>query len=113
MESTKDLIEPLIERAEEYGRTSLELLKLNTVDKTSDVVSTLISRGSVVLVLTMFTVMINIGIALWLGDLLGKTYYGFFCVSVFYLVIGSILYFFMHNTIKRKISNSIISQLLN
>ncbi|MCE3278501.1 MAG: hypothetical protein K0S44_692 [Bacteroidetes bacterium] len=113
METTKDVIEPLIERAEEYAKTSIELLKLNTVDKTSAVVSTLISRGSAVLVLAMFTVMINIGIALWLGDLLGKTYYGFFCVSVFYLVIGSILYFFLHNTIKKKISNSIITQLLN
>jgi hypothetical protein len=113
METTKDVIEPLIERAEEYAKTSIELLKLNTVDKASGVVSTLISRGSAVLVLAMFTVMINIGIALWLGDLLGKTYYGFFCVSVFYLVIGSILYFFLHNTIKKRISNSIITQLLN
>ncbi|MDQ3047782.1 MAG: hypothetical protein M3R27_09560 [Bacteroidota bacterium] len=113
MEDKQTFIEPLIERAEQYGKTSLELLKLNAVDKSAGVISTFVSRGTVVLMLTMFTLIVNIGIALWLGDILGKSYYGFFCVAGFYLVAGIILYFFLHNRIKQSISNSIISQLLN
>lgn len=113
MEDRINFIEPLVERAEEYGKTSLELLKLKAVDKTAELTSTFISRGVVVLVLSIFIVFMNIGLALWLGDLLGKAYFGFICVAGFYGIIGSVLYFFMHNWIKKRVSNSIILQLLN
>lgn len=106
-------IEPLFERAEAYGKTSYELIKLKAIDKTSEVLSTLVSRGAVVLVLSMFIVIVNIGIALWLGDIFGKAYYGFFCVAGFYGIIGGVLYFVLHDRIKKHVSNSIISQMLN
>jgi hypothetical protein len=106
-------MEPLFARAEEFGKTSLELIKLKTLDKTAGVASTLISRGAAILVFSMFTVIINIGIALWLGDLLGKSYYGFFCVALFYGIMGIVLYFFTHAWLKKNISESIITQILN
>lgn len=106
-------MEPLFTRAEQFGKTSLELIKLKTIDKTADVASTLISRGAAVLILSMFTIIVNVGIALWLGDILGKSYYGFFCVAAFYGVVGIILYFFTHKWIKKSISESIITQMLN
>lgn len=106
-------IEPLLIKAETYGKTSYELIKLKAVDKTSDVLSTAVSRGVVILILSIFIVMINIAIALWLGDLLGKSYYGFFCVAGFYAILGFILYFYMHAWIKQRVNNSIISQMLN
>lgn len=113
MEDKVNFLEPLFERVEEYGKTSYELIRLKTVDKTAEVASTFISRGIALLLLCMFIVILNIGIALWLGDMLGKSYYGFFCVAGFYGIAGSVLYFFMHNWIKRVISNSIVSQMLN
>jgi len=113
MEDKMSFIEPLFERAEAYGKTSLELIKLKAVNKTTDFVSTGVSRSIVVFVFSMFLILINFGIAIWLGDLLGKLYYGFFCVAGFYGIIGVVLYFFMHTWIKKCISNSIILQLLN
>lgn len=113
MEDKINLIEPLFEKAEAYGKTSYELLKLKALDKTAEVVSTFVSRGAVVLVISIFIIIINIGVSLWLGDLLGKQHYGFFCVAGFYGLIGGILYFLMHNRIKKSVSNSIISQMLN
>jgi hypothetical protein len=83
MEDKINFIEPLFEKAEEYGKTSCELFKLKALDKTTQVISTFVSRGAVVLFLSMFNVIVNIGIALWLGDILGKPYYGFFCVAGF------------------------------
>ena len=83
-----------------------------TVEKTADIASTSVSRGAVILFLSMFVVIVNSGIALWLGDLMGKNYLGFFCVAAFYGVIGCVLYFFMHNWIKKRVSNSLISQML-
>jgi hypothetical protein len=106
-------MEPLFASAETFGKTSLEIIKFKTIDKTAGVVSTLISRGAAVLVFAMFTIIVNIGIALWLGDLLGKPYYGFLYVAAFYGLLGVVLYFFTHAWVKKNISNSIITQMLN
>lgn len=113
MEEKLIFIEPLLESAEAYTRTTYDLFKLKALDKATSVASAFVSRGISVLVLSMFTVMANIAIALWLGDLLGKSYYGFFCVAIFYLIVGGVLYFFMHNWIKKRVSQSIILQILN
>lgn len=113
MENKTALLEPLFERAEEFGKTSFELLKYKTLEKTADVTSIFASRGIFIIALSMFIALLNIGTALWLGDLLGKSYYGFFCVAGFYAILSSILYFFLHKRIKKYFSNSIIFQLFN
>lgn len=113
MEQKTTFIDPLYERIEEYGKVSFELVKLKALDKTSAVASTFVSRAVAFLVLAMFFLVLNIGVALWLGDLLGKSYYGFFCIAGLYGVIGSVLYFFMHKWMKARVSNSIITQMLN
>jgi hypothetical protein len=113
MENKINFVDPLIERAEIYSKISFELFKLKALDKTAGIASTFVSRGALVLMLSMFFILATIGASLWLGDLLGKSYYGFFCVAGFYAIIGGILYFCMHNWIKKRVSNSIISQMLN
>jgi hypothetical protein len=105
--------EPLLVRAEEYGKTSLELLKLKVVGKSAELVSTFISRVTIILIFAMFLGIATIGVSLWIGDLLGKAYYGFFCVAGFYAILGSVLQFLMNRTLKKRITDSIISQFLN
>jgi hypothetical protein len=112
MEDQTSFIEPLLERAEAYGKTSYALFKLKAIDKTANLGSTLISRGTTILLFVLFISCTNIGVSLWLGDVLGKSYYGFFCVAGFYGFIGVVLYFFMHSSLKKKISNAIVSQML-
>jgi len=113
MEVKTSFIEPLFERAEEYGKTSYELFKLKAVDKTATVVSVLVLRSIIIFTLSVFVVIASIGAALWIGDLLGKSYYGFFCIAGFYGILGGVIYFFLGNTIKKSVENSVISQLLN
>ena len=112
MEDQKTIIEPLLERAEAYGKTSFALLKMNAIDKTADLGSTLISRGAAILFIIFFLLSTNIGVSLWLGDVLGKSYYGFFCIAGFNGIIGVVLYFFTHSSLKSRIGNAIISQML-
>jgi hypothetical protein len=113
MENKVISMEPLLERVEEYGKTNYELLRLKTVDKTSEVVSGLVSRSIFVILLILFVVIANIGVALWLGDTFGKSYYGFFIVAAFYALMSMIVYFLMHNWIKKQVANSLITSLLN
>ena len=113
MDNQANFLEPLIEKAKVYGKTSMELYMLKAIDKTSEISSTIISRLFTFLILTLFVVMASFGIAYWLGDVLGRVYYGFLCVGGFYFVLGVIMYFFLHNWMKESTSNSIIKQMLN
>lgn len=113
MENETTFLEPLFEKAEAYGKTSYELFKLEATEKTVNFLSTGFSRSVAVFFFSIFIVFASIGISLWLGDLLGKTYYGFFCVAGFYGIIGIVLYFFLHTEIKKHAGNSIVKQMLN
>ena len=113
MEDKIDYIEPLLQRAEQYGRTSIELFKLKALDKAAGVVSAFVSQALVALLLFLFIIMASTGAALWLGELLGKSYQGFLCVAGFYIIVAVVLYFFMGNPIKRKTGDAFVSQILN
>lgn len=113
MDEKTSFIDPLFEKVEAYGKSSFELFKLKALDKTASIVAKLVSRAIVILFLVLFILTLNIGIALWLGDILGKSYYGFFCVAGFYALVIIILYAFMGKYIQRKVNQVIISQILN
>ena len=107
------MFESLLERASDYGKTSYELVKLKAVDKTSDVVSSFIPHSVVFVLIASFMLFLNLGIAFWLGDLLGKLFYGFFVVAAFYVITGIVIHFFMHKWLKRLVSDYFIKQFLN
>ena len=108
MEDKATPIELLFERVEAYSITSLKLLKLKAVDKTAELLSTLISWMIAIVVVALFLIVLNIGIALWLGEVLGKTYYGFFIVAGVYAIVGVIVLLW----IKKPLNNSIISKMV-
>ncbi len=116
METTEDktgLLETLVEKAEAYGKTNVELLKLKAVDKTAGALSSAVSRAVAYGILLVCLVIASIGVALWLGEILGKSYYGFFCVAGFYAVVGLMLMLVKNNVIRKSVSNAIIENALN
>ena len=96
----------------QYGKTSYELVKLKALDKTSDVVSSFIPRSIVIFLVSSFMLFVNIGLGFWIGEILGKIYFGFFVVAAFYGFLGIIIYVFMRKWIKKNVSNYIIKQML-
>ncbi len=110
MEDNAKLIESLLERATEYGKTSFEIIKLKALDKTSDVVSSFLPHAVVFVFLAIFMLFLNLGLALWLGEILGRTFLGFLVVAGFYGITGVIVHFFLHEWLKKKVSDFIINQ---
>ena len=98
MGTTVTLVETMFEKAEAYAKTTIELTKLRALETSAKVVTSFVSRISVIVMFSLFALVLNIGIALFLGDLLGKTYYGFFIVAAFYLLAGILLHFYMHKS---------------
>lgn len=113
MEEKFKYIETLIESAETYGKTSAELVKMKTVDKVADGASSVVAWTSVIIALILFFIILNFGLALWIGDMLDKVYLGFLIVAGFYALIGFILLVFKNKWIKKPLYNSIINQMLN
>src|SRR4051794_30440652 len=112
MENTTSSIESLIEKIKNYVETSAELLKLKAIDKSSTVASIVIDYLIVFLMFGVFAILLNIGLALLIGELLGKSYYGFFIMAVINAVIGFIL---LKNNkwIKTPLTNSMVKKLLD
>lgn len=102
----------LYEKAENYTKTSLELIKLKTVSAAADALSTVTSRIAVGAVVAFFTLFLNIGLSLWIGKELGEYYYGFFIMALFYLIVAIIMHKTQHKLIKTPIGNMIVSSIL-
>ena len=104
--------ESKLENAVKYGKTSCKLYKLKAIDKTSDVISSFIARLIVMGFISSFLLFLSLGFALWLGEILGNTYVGFFLVAVFYGIMGIFIRLFLSKQLKMTISNQVINQLL-
>ena len=112
METPVTLVETMFEKVEAYAKTTIELTKLRAVETSAKVVTSFVSRVSVIVMFSLFALVLTVGVAFFLGDLLGKMYYGFFIVAAFYLLAGILLHFYMHKWIKKPLSEMIIKQVL-
>lgn len=112
MEDNAKLIESLLERATEYGKASFELIKLKALDKSSEAFSSFVPQAVVVFFILVFMLFLNLGLSLWIGEILGRTFYGFFVVAAFYGIAGIIFHLFIRDKLKRNIANYFIKHVL-
>lgn len=111
MENQPNNFESLFEKAGDYLETRMELWKLKATQKSSDVISTVAASLISICILMLFIILLNIGLALVLGEWLGKPYYGFLILAGFYLIAGLIFSAFKNKWVKEPVSNSIIKKI--
>jgi len=111
MNEDATLIDTLFKRVTDFSMTYIELLKLKTVNRLTEVISTVLPDFIICLILGAFLLFGNLGLAIWLGDLTGKVYLGFLLVAVFYLFLGFILHFFMRGWLKKVTANYFIKRI--
>ncbi len=105
------LIEMLYEKFEQYSKTTLELYKLKAIDKTTDVLASLMSKIVLAVIITLFFILISIGLALYIGDLLGKNYLGFFILALVYGLVALILKYNSKKFLENKFNDYLIDQI--
>ncbi len=113
MENQASFLGTLLEKTKHYVMTTAELYKLKAIDKSADLISALAARIVIFLFLVLFFLTLNVGIILWIGETMGRAYYGFFIVAGFYALIAIVFYAFRDKWIKRQFRNVIVKQLLN
>jgi hypothetical protein len=110
---TINKLEALGEEAYDLAEAKLHLLKLKTVNKTAAIASAGVWSISLFVLALLFVLMVNIGLALWLGEKMGKAYYGFFVVSLVYILGALILGIFKKQLIKTPMVNFVIKSFLH
>ena len=95
IEEKTNLLGSLLDIATDYGETSIELVRLKVLDKTTDFVSSLVPLSIVIVFFLSFLLFVNLGISFWLGEILGKIYYGFLIVAGFYIIAAIFIRIFL------------------
>jgi hypothetical protein len=112
MESKTIACDSLLVKIENYGKTSIELLKLKSVNKFSSIASSIVNKLIIGSAGILTFLCLTIGLGFWVGELLGKVYLGFFAIAGAYLFICLVL-FALQRQMKNRIKDRIIIQLLN
>lgn len=112
MEDHGKITAELFEKAADYGKTSFELLKLQALAKTSNVVSSLLPHIIVLLFIAVFGLFFSLGISFLLGEVLGSAWTGFAIVAGFYLLAGLFIHLFLLKWLKRLFGDYIVKQVL-
>ena len=113
MEDKPNSIESLIEKIKSYVETTVDLLKLKAIDKSLSFVSVLIAWLVVLMAAGFFIILLNIGLAFLIGELLGKVYYGFFIMAIINAVAGLIILRNKRKWIKDPLINKMVKEVLD
>jgi len=113
MEPEPNKVESLLQNANDHLETRLKLFKWKVALKSADIISGNASRLVLLAFLSLFIFVLSIAIGLYLGDLLGKVYYGFFVLAGFYGLCIVVVYLFRNKWIETPVSNGIIQKMTN
>lgn len=99
----------LFAKTEQYAVSTFELYKLKSIARSADVASLVTARIAVGAFAILVFLFLNIGVALWLGDAMGKAYLGFFAVAGIDTVIAVLLTVFRNKWIINPMKNAIVN----
>ncbi|MFB9057407.1 hypothetical protein ACFFU9_11715 [Mariniflexile ostreae] len=111
METLTQHFDSVYKKAKDYTETSIELLKLNAIDTTADIVSSIVSRMIMLFMVSIFILFVSVTASLYIGEHMGHYYLGFLIVSGFYLILAFLVYFFKDILVKTPITNLVIDKM--
>ena len=103
-------LEALTDSLKEYVDTNYELIKLEVIDYSSDIIAGLISALVVGAMLVLFLLFGSLYTAYYLSDLLGIDNIGFAIVGGFFLLIALIFHFNKKSLIESRVCNNFIKR---
>lgn len=112
METPSEHIEYLFKNTGKYLESKAELYKLKFIDKSSDIVSSLVEKILLFVMALIFFFFLNIALALLIGHWLGHSFYGFFIIAGFYGIVGLIIHLSKDKLIRTPVTNSLIGKFL-
>ena len=112
MEDQRHDIDALLSDAGDYLETRTNLWKLKAIESLADVSGELVSGLGMIGIVAFVVMLFSVGVALLIGDLLGKSFYGFFIIGGAYFIFGLICYIRRGRWLKEPFSNMLIRKIL-
>jgi len=112
MENQGHDIDALLSDAGDYIETRTYLWKLKGIESLADVSGELASGLGMIGIVAFVVMLFSVGLALLIGDLLGKSFYGFFIIGGAYFIFGLICYICRNRWLKEPFSNLLIRKIL-
>lgn len=103
-------IDTLTDSLKEYAETNYELVKLQVIDHTSDIISAVIGILVVGVLLVLCLLFGSLYAAFYLTDLIGIDYIGFAILGGFYLLVAIVFHFNKKAIIENRVCNSFIKR---
>jgi len=108
MENEKTKVDHLIDHVEDYFQTRQELSKLVAAEKSSAVLSSVVTNLVILLIFTLVLVFASIALAYGISEYFGRAFAGFLAVAILYLFLGIILYSKQDQWLKTPLANAVI-----
>ena len=102
----------IIDQSKDYLDTRIEIARLKMVDRSAEVVSSVVVRILMVIIALVSLIFLSIGFAILIGKLLGSYEYGFLSVGGFYAILFIIVYIQRGKWLKTPIVNSLLNKML-
>jgi len=112
MEDQRYDIDALLSDAGDYLETRTNLWKLKAIESLAEVSGELVSGLGMIGIAAFVVMLFSVGAALLIGDLLGKSYYGFFIIGGAYLIFGLIIFIRRGRLLKSSFSNMLIRKII-
>ena len=112
VQTESHIIDSLFDQIGNYGDTRIEILKLSAVEKASLLISQASARAAVYLMASATILFASIAIALLLGEWLGRYSYGFFIVSIAFVLAGILVYVWRDKWIRDPVARLVITKAL-
>ncbi|HLY69739.1 MAG TPA: hypothetical protein VKR53_08415 [Puia sp.] len=106
-------IKLLLQNFEEYIKNDIELLKLKSVDKSADIVSSVFASIVIIIAVIIFAFILSIGLSFYIGRIIGTPEFGFFIMSGVWAIICVFLYLSRKKWIKKPAQDVVVKKILD
>jgi hypothetical protein len=113
MERENGLLAVFTQKINEYLDTNIELIKLKLADKSASMLSEMATMIAILLALTLAMGIVSVGLALLLGSMLGRLYYGFFLLGGLFGLVVFLAWIFRDRWIRTPLGNIILKKMLS
>ncbi|MBL7728911.1 MAG: phage holin family protein [Dinghuibacter sp.] len=113
MEKAFEKAEELAGSIKDYLDTRIEIVKINTAEKTAKVISNVLAGIIVAMILFLVLMLASIALGFGLARYTGNTFTGFLAAAGIYLVIGIIVWFARVRLVRLPVMNALIRELFN
>ncbi|MFN4314110.1 MAG: phage holin family protein [Chitinophagaceae bacterium] len=113
MSELKTSLENLAADLRAYADARLALMKLKAAEKISGLAGRFIAGLVLLVSLILFFSFVSVGLALLLGEWLGRPWLGFVLLGGLFLIIGLLIWWVRRPLIQRPVMNSMIQELFH